>query len=148
VEHEVGVDLDGVMEGWVAVERNVALPPPPRRAARGIRLLHQGGDLLLHRGCLISSPPSWPISFPSPSARAPPSRPPSLAASSCSSKPPLFGRRPLSLSHHSSPSSSTVRGAACHDTLTAAHSSSSQKTSRSGMSCRSMQRLRSQARRR
>jgi hypothetical protein len=64
VEHEVGVDLDDVVEGWVAVERkvalerNVALPPPPRRAARGIRLLHQGGDLLLHRGCLISSPPS------------------------------------------------------------------------------------------
>jgi hypothetical protein len=63
VEHEVGVDLDGVVEGWVAVERkvalerNVALPSPPRRATRGIRL-HQGGDLLLHRGCLISSPPS------------------------------------------------------------------------------------------
>jgi hypothetical protein len=58
MEHEVDVALNGITEGWVANERKVALPPPPRRAARGIRLLHQGGDLLLHRGCLISSPPS------------------------------------------------------------------------------------------
>jgi hypothetical protein len=41
-EHEVSVALDGVTEGWVTVERKVALerkvtlPPPPRRAARGI----------------------------------------------------------------------------------------------------------------
>jgi hypothetical protein len=96
-EHEVGVALDGVAEGWVAVERRVALPPPPRRAVRGIRLLHQGGYLLLRRGCLISSPPSWPISSPSPSARVPPSGPPSSVASSCSSKLPLLGLRSLSL---------------------------------------------------
>jgi hypothetical protein len=75
VEHEVGVAPDGVVEGWVVVERKVALPPPPRRVARGIRLLHQGGDLLLHCGCLISSPPSWPISSPLSSARVPPSGP-------------------------------------------------------------------------
>jgi hypothetical protein len=29
-EHEVGVALDGIMEGWVTAERKVALPPPPR----------------------------------------------------------------------------------------------------------------------
>jgi hypothetical protein len=91
------VALDGVTEGWVTVEVKVALPPPPRRAAREIRLLHQGDDLLLRRGCLISSPSSWPISSPSPSARVPPSGPPSSAASSCSSKLPLLERRPLSL---------------------------------------------------
>jgi hypothetical protein len=62
-EHEVSMALDGVTEGWVTVEhkvtleRKVTLPPPPRRAARGIRL-HQGGDLLFHRGCLISYPSS------------------------------------------------------------------------------------------
>jgi hypothetical protein len=103
VEHEVSVALDGVAEGWVTVERKVALelkvalPPPPRRGAHGIRLLHQGGDLLLCRGCLISSPPSWPISSPSPSTQAPPSGPPSSATSSCSSKLPS-ARAPSSLS--------------------------------------------------
>jgi hypothetical protein len=107
-EHEVGVALDGVAEGWVVVERKVPLPPPPRRVARGIRLLHQGGDLLLHHGCLISSLPSWPISSPSPSARAPPSGPPSSAASSCSSKLPSARGATLSLSHHSSSYSSTA----------------------------------------
>jgi hypothetical protein len=101
-EHEVGVALDGVAEGWVAVERKVAIPPPPRRAVRGIRLLHQ-----------VSSP--------------------------CS------GRRPLSLSHHSSPSSSTAQGAVCHGTLTTAPSSSSRRTSKSGRPCRSTRWLRSQA---
>jgi hypothetical protein len=70
MEHEVDVALNDVTEGWVAVGRKVALPPPPRRAARGIRLLHQGGDLLLLHGCLISSPSSWPISSPSPFVRA------------------------------------------------------------------------------
>jgi hypothetical protein len=29
-EHEVGVALDGVAEGWVTVEHKVALPPPPQ----------------------------------------------------------------------------------------------------------------------
>jgi hypothetical protein len=51
----------------------------------------------------------------------------------------------LSLSHHSSPSSSTARGTVCHGTLTAAHSSSSRRTSRSGRPCRSTRRLQSQA---
>jgi hypothetical protein len=88
-EHEVGVALDGVAEGWAAVECKVALPPPPRRAAYGVRLLHQGGDLFLRRGCLIASP--------SPSVWALSSGPTSSAASSCSSKPPLLGHRPLSL---------------------------------------------------
>jgi hypothetical protein len=54
----------------------------------------------------------------------------------------------LSLSHHSSPSSSTARGAACHGTLTAACSSSSRRTSRSGWLCQSTRRLWSQARQR
>jgi hypothetical protein len=30
MEHEVSVALDGIAEGWVTVERKVALPPPPR----------------------------------------------------------------------------------------------------------------------
>jgi hypothetical protein len=73
VEHEVGVALDGVAEGWVAVERKVALPPPPRRAVRGIRLLHQ----------VSSSGARDP---------APPSGPPSSTTSSCSCKlPPVRG---------------------------------------------------------
>jgi hypothetical protein len=105
-EHEVGVALDGVAEGWVAVERKVALPPPPRRAVRRIRLLHQ----------VSSSGARDP---------APPSGPHSSTASSCSCKlPPARGvALSLSLSHHSSPSSSTAQGAACHDTLTTAISS-------------------------
>jgi hypothetical protein len=138
------VALDGVTEGWVTVEVKVALPPPPRRAAREIWLLHQGDDLLLRRGCLISSPSSWPISSPSPSARVRPlghlhRRHHHVQVSSpCSST-------ALSRSHHSSPSSSTVRGAACHGTLTVARSSSSWSTSKSGRSCRSTRQLRSQA---
>jgi hypothetical protein len=78
-EHEVGVALDGVAEGWVAVERKVALPPPPRRAVRGIRLLHQ----------VSSSGARDP---------APPSGPPSSTASSCSSKLPLLLGAPPFLS--------------------------------------------------
>jgi hypothetical protein len=41
-EHEVSVALDGVTEGWVtiermvALERKVALPPPPWGATRGV----------------------------------------------------------------------------------------------------------------
>jgi hypothetical protein len=46
------VALDGVAEGWVAVERKVTLPPPPRRAVRGIRLLHQ-----VSRPLSLSLPP-------------------------------------------------------------------------------------------
>jgi hypothetical protein len=29
-EHEVDVALDSVVEGWVTIERKVALPPPQR----------------------------------------------------------------------------------------------------------------------
>jgi hypothetical protein len=72
------VALDGVTEGWVTVERKVALPPPPRRAVHGIRLLHQ-----------VSSSGAWDP--------APPSEPPSPTASSCSSKLPP-ARAPPSLS--------------------------------------------------
>jgi hypothetical protein len=79
VEHEVGVALDGVAEGWVAVERKVALPPPPRRTVRGIRLLHQ-------------------VSFSGARDLAPPSGPPSSTASSCSSKLPPTRGAALSLS--------------------------------------------------
>jgi hypothetical protein len=70
-EHEVGVALDDVTEGWVAVERKVA----------PLGHLHRR-----HHHVQVSSP--------------------------CS------GRHPLSLSHHSSPSSSTAQGVACHGTLT------------------------------
>jgi hypothetical protein len=56
-EHKVGVALDGVAEGWVAVERKVALPPPPRRAVRGIRLLHQVSSPLLEAPPSLSLPP-------------------------------------------------------------------------------------------
>jgi hypothetical protein len=76
---------------------------------------------------------------------APPSGSPSSTTSSCSSKLPLLGRRPLSLSHHSSPSSSTAQGVMCHDTLTTARSSSSRRTSKSGRPCRSTRWFRSQA---
>jgi hypothetical protein len=69
------VALDDVAEGWVAVERKVALPPPPRRAVRGIRLLHQ-----------VSSSGAWDP--------AQPSGPPSSTASSCSCKLPLLGAPP------------------------------------------------------
>jgi hypothetical protein len=62
-EHEVGVALDGVAEGWVTVERKVALPPPSRRAARGIRLLHQGSDPSMWVSHLISTKLSHLISF-------------------------------------------------------------------------------------
>jgi hypothetical protein len=66
--------------GWVTVEQKVALPPPPWRAVRGIRLLHQ-----------VSSSGAWDL--------APPSGPPSSAASSCSSKlPPARALPSLSLS--------------------------------------------------
>jgi hypothetical protein len=78
-EHEVGVALDGVAEGWVTVERKVALPPPPQRAVRGIRLLHQ----------VSSSGARDP---------APPFGPPSSTASSCSSKLPPYSGAALSLS--------------------------------------------------
>jgi hypothetical protein len=57
VEHEVGVALNGVAEGWVTVERKVALPPPPRRAVRGIRLLHQVSSPLLGAPPSLSLPP-------------------------------------------------------------------------------------------
>jgi hypothetical protein len=71
--------------------------------------------------------------------------PSSSVTSSCSSKLPLLERCPLSLSHHSSPSSSTARGAVCHGTLTVARSSSSWRTFRSVRSCQSTRWLRSQA---
>jgi hypothetical protein len=78
-EHEVGVTLDGVAEGWVAVERKVTLPPPPRRAVRGIRLLHQ-----------VSSSGARDPALPSGS--------PSSTTSSCSSKLPPARGAALSLS--------------------------------------------------
>jgi hypothetical protein len=78
-EHEVGLALDGVAEGWVAVERKVALPPPPRRAVRRIRLLHQ----------VSSSGARDPTS---------PSGPPSSTTSSCSNKLPSCSGAALSLS--------------------------------------------------
>jgi hypothetical protein len=37
------VALDGVVEGWVTVERKVALPPQPRRAASGIIMFFAAG---------------------------------------------------------------------------------------------------------
>jgi hypothetical protein len=85
VEHEVDVALDDVTEGWVAVKRKVALPPPPRRAVRRIRLLHQ----------VSSSGARDP---------APPSGPPSSVASSCSSKfPPAQAPPSLSPTTHLRP---------------------------------------------
>jgi hypothetical protein len=51
------VALDDVTEGWVAVERKVALPPPPRRVVHGIRLLHQVSSPLLGAPPSLSLPP-------------------------------------------------------------------------------------------
>jgi hypothetical protein len=51
------VALGGVAEGWVAIERKVALPPPPRRAVRGIWLLHHVSSPLLGAPPSLSLPP-------------------------------------------------------------------------------------------
>jgi hypothetical protein len=50
------VALDGIAEGWVTVERKVALPPPPRRAVRGIRSRPLGHLHRWHHHVHVSSP--------------------------------------------------------------------------------------------
>jgi hypothetical protein len=50
------VALDGVAEAWVVVERKVALPPPPRRAVRGIRRRPLGHLHRRHHHVQVSSP--------------------------------------------------------------------------------------------